>query len=146
MAISRNVFFRGAGGSSENVEYSATVNEDVAEGHVLSFFPDGLFGQLRKARAATNQVVGIAQQNAKQGGRCNIVQHGLTKVFMDSAPEKSDNGKPVYLSADTNGVASLTAPSSSGSNVIKVGYLYGADGNTTSPEVVLNFQFIVFIG
>lgn len=146
MGISRNVFFRGVGGSSENVEYSATVNEDVSEGSILSFFPDGLFGQVRKARAATNQVVGISQQNVKQGGKCNIVQIGLCKVLMDRAPSKSDNGKPVYLAQDTNGVASLSAPSSSGTNVIKIGYLYGADGSTTSPEVVLNFQFIVFIG
>ena len=146
MGISRNVFFRGAGGSSENVEFSATVNEAVSEGHVLAFFTDGLFGQVRKARAATNQVVGVAQQNSAQGEQCNIVQHGLTKVFMNSAPAKADNGKPVYLSADTNGVASLSAPSASGSNVIKIGYLYGADGISVTPEVVLHFEFVVFIG
>ena len=65
---------------------------------------------------------------------------------MDSIPNVGDNGKPVYLSQNTNGVASLTAPTASGCNVIKIGYLYGANGINIIPDVVLNFQFIVYLG
>ena len=146
MAISRNLFHRGLKGSEENVEFAATVNEQVTVGSILSFITDGLFGQVRKARVATNQVVGIAQAKAKQGARVNVIQHGLTKVLMDSAPAKSDNGKPIYLSQSQNGVASLTAPTNSNSYVVRIGYLYGANGVTTTPDVVPSIVFIVFIG
>ena len=146
MAIRRNVFFRGPAGSGENVEFGATVNEAVDLGSILSFFTDGLFGQVRKARVATNQVMGIAQTSAAQGAKVNVVQHGLTNVLMDSAPSSSDNGKPIYLSQSSNGVASLTAPTNSNSYVIRIGYLYGANGSTTTPEVVLNMDTIVYLG
>lgn len=146
MAIQRNVFFRGSDGSGENVEFGATVNESVQTGSVLAFFTDGLFGQVRKARVASNQVVGIAQGAGKQGQRVNVVQHGLTKVVMDAIPATGDNGKAVYLSQSSNGVASLTAPSASNCHIIKIGYLYGANGSTQTPEVVLQIECIAFIG
>jgi hypothetical protein len=146
VGIKRNKFFRGEAGSAENVEFHAKINEDVLKGHILAFFPDGLFGQVRRARAATNQVIGVSLAKEKQGRRVKIVQEGLCSVRMDSIPNVGDNGKPVYLSQNTNGVASLTAPTASGCNVIKIGYLYGADGINIIPDVVLNFQFIVYLG
>tara|TARA_R100000808_G_C2060293_1_gene92019 strand:- start:81 stop:521 length:441 start_codon:yes stop_codon:yes gene_type:complete len=146
VGIKRSKLFRGAKGSAENVEFSATVNEDVSVGSILAFFPDGLFGQVRKARVETNQVIGISLEAAKQSQDTTVVQEGLTKVKMDAVPATGDNGKPVYLSQNTNGVASLTAPTASGNNVIKIGYLYGADGVTSIPDVVLGFQFIVYLG
>ncbi len=146
MGISRKKVFRGSRGSAENVEFIATVNENVSEGSILAFFSDGLFGQVRKARVATNQVMGISLENAKRSGSATVVQQGLTKVLMDSAPATSDNGKPIYLSQDTNGVGSLSAPNTSGSNVIKIGYLFGANGVTTTPDVVLCFEFVVYLG
>ena len=146
MGISRSKVFRGTQGSAENVEFSATVNEDVSVGSILAFFSDGLFGQVRKARVATNQVIGISLESVKQSKSTTVVQEGLTKVLMESAPSTDDNGKPIYLSQSTNGVASLNAPNASGSNVIKIGYLYGANGVTTTPDVVLSFEFVVYIG
>ena len=146
MGIKRNKFFRGESGSAENVEFHANINEDVLQGHIVAFFPDGLFGQVRRARVATNQVIGISLQTQKQGNRVKIVQEGLCRVRMDRVPAVGDNGKPVYLSQNTNGVASLTAPTASGCNVIKIGYLYGANGQSIIPDVVLNFQFVVYLG
>ena len=146
MGISRSKFFRGTDGSAENVEFSAAINEDVSVGSILAFFADGLFGQVRKARVATNQVIGISLATESQGKTVNVVQEGLCKVLMDTAPAIGDNGKPIYLSQNTNGVASLTAPTASGCNIIKIGYLFGADGVTSTPDVVLNFQFVVYLG
>ena len=55
-------------------------------------------------------------------------------------PLAGDNGKRVYLST-TAGEATLTAPGS-GNAVVLVGFLKGADGVTTTPDVLLQFEIV----
>ncbi len=135
----------GSGVSAGRVEFSLDVNETVEIGHVLSSFSGGAQGVLRKASSATNQVVGICADNADPGESVTLVQHGTAFVKMNAAPSTTDNGKSVYLST-TNGIASLTAPSSSGHNVIHIGYLLGADGSNTTPQIIVSIHHIVRLG
>ena len=146
MSLSPSMFAGGFDESAIKIQFSLKVNENVETGNILAVFDGGNQGQLRKARSATNQVIGICQSNATIGRTVNIVQHGLTRVRMDSAPSVSDIGKPIYLSQSTNGVASLTAPSASGNNVIKIGYIYRANGSAITIDVILSINFIVHIG
>ena len=131
--------------SAGRVEFSLDVNETVEVGHVLASFSGGTYGILRKASSATNQVIGMSADGGDPGDTVGVVQHGTTIVKMDSAPATTDNGKSVYLST-TNGIASLTAPSTSGHNVILLGYLIDADGVTTTPQIIVSINHIVRLG
>jgi|TARA_R100001082_G_scaffold57341_1_gene31668 hypothetical protein len=146
MSLSPSLFAGGFDESAIKIQFNLTVDETVEEGNILAVFAGGSQGQLRKARSATNQVIGICQSNATAGSTVNIVQHGLTRVRMNSAPSASDIGKPIYLSQSTNGVASLTAPTASGNNVIKIGYIYRANGVAVTIDVILSINFIVHLG
>ena len=61
-----------------------------------------------------------------------------------AAPAAASNGGRVYLSG-TGGVATLTAPTTSGNAVFFVGYLIGANGANTTPDVIYQPQFIARI-
>lgn len=65
----------------------------------------------------------------------------IIPVSFSSAPLSSSNGSPVYLST-TPGVATLTAPSESGSVVFVIGILQGADGGSLTPNVIFQPQFV----
>ena len=87
-----------------------------------------------------NETVG-----ADPGDVVEVIQHGTAIVKMDSAPATTDNGKAVYLST-TNGIASLIAPSTSGHNVILLGYLINSDGVNTTPQIIVSIKHIVRLG
>jgi hypothetical protein len=59
------------------------------------------------------------------------------------SPAAADNGKRVFLST-TPGKATLVAPGSANA-LVQVGILVGADGITTSPDVVFEFNVISLI-
>ena len=146
MSLTPSLFIGGIDESAVTIQFNLQVDETVEEGNILAVFAGGSQGQLRKARSATNQVIGICHSNATTGDTVKIIQHGLTRVRMDSAPSATDVGKPIYLSQSTNGVASLTAPSASGNNVIKIGYIYAANGSSITVDVILSITFIVHLG
>ena len=63
------------------------------------------------------------------------------KMATEGAPAAADNGKPVYLSA-TAGEGVLTAPTASGSDVVRIGFLVGGNGASTAPAVAIQKQYI----
>lgn len=65
----------------------------------------------------------------------------LIPVLFDAIPLAADNGRQVYIST-TLGRATLTPPGI-GNGVVSVGVLYGANGVTISPTVLLRSNFIV---
>jgi hypothetical protein len=105
-------------------------------------------GTAQKALATTatpntNRPIGVVQ--AGVGGAAvatKIADRGLVPVKFSAAPAAADNGKPVYLSSTTSGEVTLTAPSASGTSVVRIGQLQGADGVTTTPSVALNVQHV----
>tara|TARA_R110000823_G_scaffold239730_1_gene364870 strand:+ start:220 stop:657 length:438 start_codon:yes stop_codon:yes gene_type:complete len=131
--------------SAGSVKFALDVNETVEVGHVLASFSGGTYGILRKASSATNQVIGMSANGADPGDVVEVIQHGTAIVKMDSAPATTDNGKAVYLST-TNGIASLIAPSTSGHNVILLGYLINSDGVNTTPQIIVSIKHIVRLG
>lgn len=56
-----------------------------------------------------------------------------------AAPGGASNGSVVFLDS-TAGQASLTAPTGGNNVIVLVGLLVGADGVTTTPEVVFDVQ------
>ncbi len=64
----------------------------------------------------------------------------VAPVLFGAAPLAADNGSRVYLST-TAGRATLTPPGS-GNAIYYVGILLGADGITTTPNVLLNLALI----
>ena len=141
-----HTFLGGGVGTAKTVTFDLTANEALEKGDVVAATISGDDGVLRKAQSQTNQVIGIVSNAIPvvSGGTCKIVQSGLTQVNMTSAPTTSDVGRPVFLST-THGKASLTAPSSSGHSVIRLGYLAVVNG-TSSPTIVLSINHIVHLG
>lgn len=62
-------------------------------------------------------------------------------VRFSAAPLAGSNGSTVFLSTSA-GLGTLTAPATSGNVVMVVGVLMGADGITTTPDVLLQPQYI----
>jgi hypothetical protein len=134
--------------------YSTVVaDETIAEGAIVRFVTSsdvGLTpGRVVNANATTEEdgdLVGIASSAAAaQGDSITMVTSGEANVLFASAPPSTDNGKQVYLST-TDGTATLTAPSSSGNLIIRLGKLKGANGSTTTPSVILHIQLMTTIG
>ena len=141
-----HTFLGGGVGTAKTVTFDLTANEALEKGDVVAATISGADGVLRKAQSRTNQVIGIVSSTTPvaAGGACKIVQSGLTTVNMTTTPGAADVGKPVFL-ATTHGRASLTAPSSSGHSVIRLGYIVVVNG-TTSPTIVLSINHIVHLG
>lgn len=124
--------------SSVTTTLTAAVN--MSEGHLGSLNSDG---EVVKSNAATSSgkenvrviapVGGVTAGNSASFGS---VQGSLTKVRFGVAPPASANGDTVYLS-ETDGLATLTAPTSSGSLVIEIGMLQGADDSSNPVEVLI---------
>jgi hypothetical protein len=90
-------------------------------------------------------MLGIALSAGVQGDTINVATGGKVSVKFSSAPASTDNGKRIYVGT-TYGIASLTAPSSSGDTVYQVGTLVGANGADTTPTVNLNLKEIIVLG
>jgi hypothetical protein len=65
----------------------------------------------------------------------------LVPANFGAAPGAAANGSVVFVSA-TGGQATLTAPTGGGNIIFKIGILQGADGVDTSPNVVIQPQFL----
>jgi hypothetical protein len=88
---------------------------------------------------------GIATAAAAAGAATTIysIPGQRVPVRFTAAPAAADNGKRVYLSA-TAGQATLVAPGSTAA-LVQVGILVGADGATTTPDVVFEFNVIAIV-
>lgn len=87
---------------------------------------------------ASSRVVGVAGSTVSSPpAAITIVSAGVyPMVFVDATgvsytPVAADFGKPVYLSYDTAGRATLAAPSESPSVLVRVGYLVEISGSAT---------------
>ena len=94
-------------------------------------------------------VIGIALEDgptaaSAAAGRATCMVGQLAPMYFASAPSASDVGKPVFLS-ETAGQATLTAPTTSGSKIFRVGFLVSeseAIGGTSSYPVLFQPQFM----
>lgn len=73
-----------------------------------------------------------------------VTSAGQTSVVFDSSVATSDIGKYAYLSA-TAGQATLTAPSASGTSVVRIGIISGADGSTTATVLFSGLPALVAV-
>lgn len=144
-----------ASGSSDSTFTASDVvaDEAISAGAILRFVTSddsGLTpGRVVNANAddaEDAEAAGIAVSAASsQGDSTTMATGGEIGVLFSSAPASTDNGKQVYLST-TDGTATLTAPSSVGDTVVRIGKLKGANGSDTTPAVVLNIQVMVLLG
>ena len=91
-------------------------------------------------------VIGVSVANYAGAATANVhtVQGALVPVLFGAAPAGASNGSEVFLDS-TAGQATLTAPSGSGEVVYAVGILQGADGLTTTPEVLFIPRLVAVI-
>lgn len=94
---------------------------------------------------SSGRFIGIATSAGNQGDSIRIVTNGLTAVKFSSAPGSTTNGQAVYVSS-TYGIATLTAPSSSGDTIYELGTLISGNGSSTTPNVQLNFREVITLG
>lgn len=107
-------------------------------------------GQASKAQAnvaGTANAIGIVTAATSAGSPASIEATGKYPVLFDVAPVVADNGRAVYVSPGTAGVCTLTLPTvGAGDAAIKqVGIVVGANGATTTPDVMLDFQPVIYL-
>lgn len=104
-------------------------------------------GRVIKAIATNNksEEVYVALGGASQGDNVRIAITGETSIKFSSPPASSTNGQKVYLST-VSGIATFTPPNTSGSLVVKLGTMIGANGSTSTPTVLFRPDFIIEIG
>jgi len=114
----------------------------IKSGQVLCAAIGDSNGFCKLAKSSNNNpVIGIAEKNANQGKAISAFQAGVCDVQLTSTATSSDIGKSIYLS-NTDGSASLIAPTGEGNNVIHIGYVV-AEGNPAS--VLLDIFHIVYL-
>ena len=99
------------------------------------------------ASTATDRFIGVVSQSV---GSTFPVEAGLVtipgttcRVTFDVATAATDVGKPVYLAGGANaGKCTLTAPSASGDNIIRVGFLTNSTAATAANTIIFYPQFI----
>jgi len=124
-------------------------DETLSSGDIVRIVQNGesplIEGRVIKAVATSiyAEDVFVCLNSATQGNNVSIALIGEISIATSSVLATTDNGKIVYLSS-TTGQATLTPPSSSGTNVIKLGTLTGADGVTSTPSVIFRPQYIMY--
>lgn len=95
------------------------------------------------APALDGLAVGIALRSAAAAADVAVVTvpGSLVPVRFAAAPAAGNNGRPVYISG-TAGLGTLTPPTGSGTTRFLVGFLQGADGVTTTPNVIYQPQYL----
>ena len=133
--------------SSSQVVVSATTDDNLSVGDLIRYIQSGdggTIGNVKKAIASdlNSDDVYVAISSATSGNPVNMIMVGETAITFGSIPASSDNGKRVYLST-TSGQATLTPPTATGTLVVKLGTLTGADGVDSSPTVLFRPQFLM---
>lgn len=123
-----------------------TANATIAAGDVVTIegtSGDAILADSNTGTTIDGLAIGIAATAATASNPVKVytVPGSLVPVNFAAAPAAAQNGRPVYVS-QTAGEGTLTAPTGSGNVVYVIGILQGADGVTTSPNVVYQPQFI----
>jgi len=130
------------GGASPTVTKTVAVN--VVGGDLV--YVNSL-GQIDLSVSTTSlndwNVAGVVQSAALAGNPTEtFVLYGLeVPVRFVVPPPLVSNGVLVFLN-NVPGTATLNPPTSTGNTIFKVGILTGADGVTTTPNVLFQPQFI----
>lgn len=140
-------FPAGSGGtpstSALTLLYVATAGENLTAGDVVRLAASGgaTAGQAFRAQAnATDyEAFGVVKTSALLGAAVDIYVSGSVPTKFSAAPALTDNGKIVYLSA-TIACATITAPTVAPTADLRLGRLVGADGVSTTPNVLWNAQ------
>lgn len=130
-------------GSGGGVTLTAGAN--LAAGNIVRFNASGEW-VLADANTGTlndGVVAGVASFAATSTNPARVftMPGSLVPMLFGAAPAGASNGATVFLSA-TAGEATLTAPTTSGSIIFKLGILQGADGADTTPAVLYQPEFI----
>lgn len=140
--------------SSSSTTFDLVADEAIAVGDAVRLVINGEGGGLTAGRAVkaiatsitASEVIGVAATAAgAQGATFSVAQAGLTTIHMDSAPASTANGASIFLSRSTAGRATLTAPSTSGDSVIKLGKLTGANGSDVAINAIVAVSDLVVV-
>jgi hypothetical protein len=129
-------------GSSDKVTQSFTCDETIATGDLVRLVSSSdapAFtnpGRIIKSIATTAtsgdfETLGVADTSGSAGSSIAVVLFGVHTLNFGSTPTNADIGKDVYLSDTVDGQATLTAPTSTGRAVVRVGKLLTADGSNS---------------
>lgn len=123
-----------------------TSNDSLVAGNLVQIEqPSGDVGLADADTGTLNDalVMGVSKGSVSPAGSGPIhtVPGTLVPVLFASAPAASSNGLPVYLST-TAGQATMTAPTGVSTVTYIIGFLQGADGADTTPDVLFMPQFI----
>lgn len=134
----------GTAADTDQVIVDFVADETISSGDLVRFATSadaGTAGRVLKTNASSydNSVaIGVSKQSGNQGDTISVVTNGRVGVNFTSPPATTFNGQKVFVST-VNGQATTTPPS--GTNAIAViGRLYGADGSSSNPNVLLNFE------
>lgn len=96
-----------------------------ASGNIVRFNSSGVLAKSDPTQTGiAREVVGVAVESDSTVLTRVATMPGMpVEMLFSSAPSAGDEGKPVYLSASAPGTASLTAPTSVGQRVMKLGLL-----------------------
>lgn len=140
-------------GSTANVQNVRTDNlvadESIAIGDVVrlvQFGEAGTVGRVVKSNATAQQsqeVYVALTSAAAQGDNVQVAIVGEINVNFGSSVPSNDNGKRCYLSDSTSGQATTTAPTSSGSLIVALGTISGANGSTSTPKVIFRPNLVM---
>lgn len=128
-----------------------TACEAISIGDVIVLDDTGTSGTPGEARLAQGvptlaAAIGVAKTAAVIGASVEVYVLGVAAANFAAAPLVGDNGRPVFVSATTAGLATLTPPAASGTVVTQIGFLVGADGATTSPTILVRTSPPIRIG
>lgn len=136
------------GGEATTLLGVATSGEALTLGELVCFDTSGTPGEVLKAQATaipTADAMGVVKATVGSGAAVTYYERGAVPVLFGSAPAAASNGSRVYLDATVGGQATLTHPTASGTSVVLVGWLRGANGVTTTPTVQLKLDFLYAI-
>jgi hypothetical protein len=134
--------------SSTTISISKVADETIAIGDLIRVVQNGesgfIAGRVVKAidSESKSEELYVATSGATQGNSLTMSMIGELGITFASIPNTTDNGKKAYLSP-TSGQATLNAPTSSGTIVVLLGILTGANGVDSTVNVLFRPQFII---
>ncbi|NBO57037.1 MAG: hypothetical protein EBU84_21140, partial [Actinobacteria bacterium] len=131
---------QGSNATPQYIGFEAVAGEALTAGDVVCIQNDAGTPKIYKADATTSTnkylIAGICGRTAAVNGDPTIVATGLVSATFAAAPAAADNGVSYVYLSETAGQATLTAPTASGSTVMRLGVLYGGNGADTTVRVL----------
>jgi len=127
---------------AEIVAITVSVNENITAGDVVRVRVAGSHGFVEKADDTGTGMFGIAMTTGAIAGNIDVLQFGIQSVNFESSITLGDTdvGKDVFV-GPSSGRATLTAPTTSGKKVIKLGYLYDTTGKCyVEPQTIVSIS------